>query len=162
MLPRMGRILQTDPRMPYPTQRWGCNFRSLLGIVETLEEMTFSAEEILWAWIEAQWRKLDNVQGMLKDGTVQVPQVILDLGFEILEVPKTAYDIGSRGPLGESFWGWVRDKRIDATILKGRTLLGNWHFREGDPQGVEIWNPDPEVELEKEVAVIYYQVQEKG
>jgi len=148
--------------MPDVVQRYGCNFRTLLGIVETDSQRCLTAQEILWAWIEAQWKKFGNLQVMLKDGTVQVPQGILDLGFQLVGLNKTGYDIGSRGPLGESFWGWVQDKRTDATVLKGKTLLGNDHFREGNPLGVEVWDPDPDVIIAREVAVIYYQIREKG
>jgi len=155
-----GRIQQIDPRMPYPICQWGCNFRSLLAIVETLQGATFDADQILWAWIEAQWRKEDGIQGMLKDGTVQVPKVVLDLGFALLGVHKTGYDIGSNGPLGESYWSWVQDKTIHATILKGKTVNGNDHFREGNPKGKLIWDPSPETVIAEEKAVIYYQVKD--
>lgn len=156
------KILQSDGRMPWVIQRYGCNFRSLLGICESYCRKLLTPEQILRVYIEAIHKRFNKTQGMLKDCTVQVPQIILTLGFEELLRPDLiAYDIGSDGIEGKSFWPWVQDKTISATILKHKTVNGNEHFQEGDADGELVFDPDPTVELDYPLAVIYYQIKNK-
>lgn len=157
------KILQSDERMPWVIKRYGCNFRSLLGICESYCKKLLTAEQILRIYIEAIHKKFNQTQVMLKDCTVQIPQGILTLGFEELFEPNLiGYDIGSDGIEGKSFWPWVKDKTVMATVLKHKTLHGNEHFQEGDADGDLVFDPDPTVELDYPLAVIYYQIKNKA
>lgn len=145
----MNRILQIDPTMPFIIHRWGCNFRALLAILEEEEEREFKSWEILKIWMDC----FHSGEVTDKSKTLD-PDGILRRGIKHwgLSDDYSIYQIGADGV----FWRWVRDKRIDHTIIKGLTRNGNDHFRLGDRDAHLIWDPDPDVEVVSEQSIIYY------
>ena len=144
------KLLQIDPRMPLVIQKWGCNFRSLLAMIEVEAGLEFSDADLMKIWMDAFY-----FTAVDEESVVQDPDRVLDLGLELknLRSKYNMYQIGADG----SYWQWVHLKRVDYTVLKGRTVNGNEHFRLGDREGSQIFDPNPRAKITKELSIIYYQ-----
>lgn len=144
------KLLQIDPRMPHIIRTWGCNFRSLLAMIEEECGKVLKAWEILRIWMDAF-----NLEYLDRESAVDNPDGLLRLALThwSLSGKYQMYQIGADGV----YWKWVKLKRVDYTILKGRTVNGNEHFRLGDREGSQIFDPNPRAKITKELSIIYYQ-----
>ena len=154
----MEKIKQTDKRFPHVINRFACNFRSLLAIPEMFFGMKFSAENIMYAYIQAINREppaMDN------ECTIKYPDPIINFGIDLLGLGHEyrGFQVGRKEDGREYWWGWGKiDKAINYTILKGNTSNNNDHFRLGNKRGVLLWDPADDVDVISEEMIIYYQV----
>lgn len=154
----MKKIKQTDKRFPHVINRYACNFRSLLAIPEMFFGMRLSAENIMYAYIQAINR---DPAVMDKVCTVRYPDLIMNFAIDLLGLGQEyrGFQIGRKEDGLEYWWGWGKiDKSVDYTILKGNTVNNNDHFRLGNSKGVLIWDPADDVNVVSEEMIIYYQI----
>ena len=159
------KVLQTDESMPPVIQRYGCNFRACLGIAETYTRKLLTPEQILYAAVMAFSADYKQERVMAPDCTVRWPAHIINWGLDLLGFGSLlrAYQIGSQEGQDQRWWSiGNHDHTITATILKGKTVNGNLHFREGDAYGKLKWDPSPDVKIAHEIMQIFYRIKEIG
>lgn len=153
-------IRQTDSELPWPFREWGCHLITLGKMVAVETRFEFMYLDYLYVAVE-------GVATEHRDGHVLSTQLSVDgpdqlLAMFIARAHQTGkiqmYQIGADG----EYWKWVKFKRVDYTVLKGETVNGNFHFRLGDAQARQIYNPDPSVRIAKELSIIYYQALRLG
>ena len=185
--PRVLR--QNDADLLEPIQQWGCFFRSLLRAVEIIAHRPFTAEQInaLYAWGCAGYSELlpEQIQrmqfvlspkctvGALHDRLFSKALATLKISnITIRQVGRIVTDTQGITPAqksdGNNFWEWVRGtdwQGVAFTILRGKTRAVSGrpelglHFRYGDRDGHETWDPySPAPTILKETAIYLYQM----
>ena len=157
------KVLQTDESMPPVIQRYGCNFRACLGIAETYTRKLLTPEQILYAAVMAFSTEYREEKVMNTECKIRWPAHIINWGLDLLGFGSLlrACQIGSQEGQDQRWRGiGNHDHTITATILKGKTVNGNLHFREGDAYGKLKWEPCPGVEIAYEIMEIFYRIRE--
>lgn len=146
-------FLQTDERLPTVFYLNGCHLLVLGGMVQTVTGVEVTPADATWVYAEALASQFVRV-----DCHVDGPDGVLRLYLRRIGKRREVaiYQVGADG----QFWGWVRAKDYQCVALKGRTPRGNFHFREGDASGLQIYDPSPGTPVDLEVSRIYYQVRE--
>jgi len=148
-------ISQRTVGVPYVVQRYACYTLVLGRMVEYATGGSFELPDVLGVLLDGIYHEyLDH------ELTVQKPDRLLQLYVETAGAQKwqRLYQIGADG----TYWGWVKNKRVDYTALKYCTVNDtpedrHFHFLLGNDQGHAIWNPDPKVKLADLESIIYYQ-----
>ena len=149
-------IKQTDMSLPWPFHRGACNFMTLAAMVQWETGRELGPDDLMYVAVEALCTPKLKSWAVENDFTVQgvdeLLRMLVSRTGQGLEV--RIYQIGADG----GFWRWVGNKRIDYMALKGKTENGNDHFRLGDRDAKEIYDPNPLAKIVREVSQIYYQV----
>lgn len=146
---------QRDRLLPWPFHKWGCHVLTLGKMVQVETNVELLHADYLYVAVEGMASEHKDGYVLGRDLRVNGPDQLL--GMFISRAHWTGkvmiYQIGADG----EYWKWVKLKRVDYTVLKGETVNGNYHFRLGDAQARQIYNPDPSVRIARELSIIYYQ-----
>jgi len=171
--------LQTDPEWSAQDpvlgpifHRWSCLVFSLLRCAEVAASKNLSDDDVFSIYKRGQvslaWDGKEPVIG--ENSYVADPNELLRFAAEQLGTDHRLYQIGKKDLItgAESWWGLKDppDQTVDFTIIQGETPYGTpenpgLHFRAGDGQGNEIYNPDPSVNFisgRERTALVYYQL----
>jgi hypothetical protein len=146
------KVQQDHFLLPAILRLGACNWRSLLSMVEDEVGARYTIYELMHLWIDCLADLSMDVRG-----TVDYPNRVLLKAIAWAQAPLQLYQVGADGV----FWRWVTEaqKRVDHTMLVGRTANGNRHFRHGDLRGNLLWDPSPTVVVTHELSLIYYHAQ---
>jgi len=131
-------VLQTDRRIPSSSgiARWGCAWRAATAACEYHCNLQMDPDDIMM--LHGEHRKL-RMLGL----QMHVPNfekvMTHTLGF--LNSGKAAYHVGNE----EKFLLYAKPWRVDFCLLQVDTGKEDGHWRLGDADGIQLWDPDPAV-----------------
>jgi hypothetical protein len=149
------RIYQSDPELPKTVNQYGCYWRSLLGICETMTGEVFTVEQLKDIYTE---NITDDSVGI--DCMVKQPNAIINMGFAYLGYNWSGYQIGVRreSEWKNYFWKSVKNKRIDGTVI-GYKCAGYEHYMEGGKDGQPVFDPaNGEAKILEPFEITLYQI----
>ena len=152
-------VLQTDPRLNVMINSYGCFYRSVLGIAETHLQTGLNAGEIESIYQMAVEMGADF---MLPDCTLKryaAGGALAVVGFRYMRHHE--FDCRQVGSISaDSFKvSWWGPRKYNYTVLLGRTVNGNRHYRLGDSSGTLIFDPNPRATIHHEVLELLYLVE---
>lgn len=148
---------QTDVRLWPEIQEYGCLFRCLTGIAELEAGRGLSADRLRTIWNTAVSTGALRARPGKSGLYVEDPNAIVRMAHGHLHLHGTAPaqrgSIALTNGAAAEAWGSPKGRW---TILKGQTANRNSHFRLGNADGKEIWDPRPQTEILFEERVDFY------
>lgn len=132
-------IQQGHPNLKFAIRKSGCYFLSLLGIVQVESKRGLTVDDINSLYDQA----VDN-KYMDSNCEIIKPDSILKIGFRLLGIRKTFYQIGVMdiSTSKRTFWGWVKDKSWDWIIVEFKTTSKyGTHFTLRDKSNIDFYDP---------------------
>ena len=148
------KIRQTDFRLNTMINEYGCYAVSNLGMVQTHTGVLLSIDQILDIYKTALKENMmteDCILNSLGAGGGVANLGLRSLGYLNLNCSQVGtYTYKTNKTY---FWG---GKEYNHTVLLGATYNDNKHYREGNKEAEEIFDPRPTVKIKEEIMIIYY------
>lgn len=132
---------------------------SLLGLAQTVADTLLTIEQIRTLYhksIEAGFMRADcTVKRLGAYGAI--PELAVNLlGMNRVYIKQVGGLWYGSGKV--RWWG---PKTVNHTIVKGKTVAGNSHYREADDIGNIVYDPRPTVRIVEELVELFYLVEVK-
>lgn len=152
-------LLQIDPLMYGPIQKYGCFFSDILAAVECFADHIFAASDVNRIWdqcISQRFLQQINLSKGDSDYYITNQNGIGDHVLNLVGLHDWKFRVIGSESFCEDYTTWGADHtdpRIDFGIRCGRTSHGNTHFRLADNVGVILYDPDPLVVITGELRI---------
>ncbi len=152
--------LQIDPKMKIPIQRYGCIWKCCIAVGELVCDYKYSEQETNSMWetnIDLGFLKQINKAKGDADYYVVNPDGIMNYSLKRLGNTKVKANLVACTSWDPEWDTWGRPPNMPGDIglsfLCGRTTYGNTHYRLGDAEGTEIFDPDPRCIIVRELKI---------